>query len=300
MSSNNEITDGIAIVRARSLVRDCGITTVPVDIDLFLAAAKAEVHAREELPPATSGMTMPLGDRNVILINSGDSIERQRFTVLHEIAHIILNLPSHHAHDLGGAGLFNYARRPPEEIICDTFAAECLLPHEFLRQDMKDALPGFDFVARIAERYRASLACTASRVAFNAPFACAYVLSQERFVRFVACSQKLRDARFFISRGIQIPAASITGQSLASGQSTGSGVVAAHTWTNADRFSDVDLHEEARIAGTWNQALTLLWPEDGDMPDQRDLPRNSESEDEEPLLKELDGILPWPGRRRRR
>lgn len=300
MSLSNGITEGAAIVRARGLVRDCGITAVPVDINPFLAAVNAEVHARDELPAASSGMTVPLGDRNVILINSNDSIERQRFTVFHEIAHIVLNLPSNHTQDRGDQALFNYVRRPPEEIICDTFAAECLLPYQFLKKDMEDALPGFDFVARIAGTYQASLACTASRVAFNAPFACAYVLSQERFVRFVACSQQLRDARFFISNGIQIPAASITGQSMAAGQNSGSGVVAAHTWSNADGFSDVDLHEEARIAGKWNQALTLLWPDEGDMPDQRDLPRRSESEGDEPLLKELDGVLPWPGPRRRR
>ncbi len=66
------------------------------------------------------------------------------------------------------------------------------------------------------------------------------------------------------------------------------------------RFSDVDLCEEARIAEAWNQALTLLWPENGDVPEDRDARRSPEADEEEPLLKELDGILPWPGRSRRR
>jgi hypothetical protein len=273
---------------------------VPVDINRFLIGANAKLQSSNKLQPEISGMTMPLAGLNLVYVNSSHSIERQRFTVLHEIAHIVLDLPSKHGNDPGGTGLLNYVRRPPEEIICDTFAAECLLPHQYLRQDMKDAVAGFDFVGRIAQKYEASLACTASRVAFNAPFGCAYALSQEGFVRFVACSQILRDARFFITRGVQVPAASITGQCLASGQISGGGIVAAHTWTNADSFHDVDLHEEVRVSGAWNQALTLLWPEDGDIPDQRDLRRRSESEDEEPLLQELDGNLPWPGRRRRR
>jgi hypothetical protein len=301
MSSSNGISEGTAIVRARALVRSCGIDAVPVAIEAFLAAANAELQTSNQLPTGTSGMTIPLADRNLILINASDSIERQRFTALHEIAHIVLDLPSRHGSDSDGAGLFSYVRRPPEEIICDTFASECLLPHQFLREDMKDAVAGFDFIGRIADRYLASLACTASRVAFNAPFACAYALSQEGFVRFVACSQTLRGAKFFVSRGIQVPAASITGRCLASGQRSGSGTVAAHTWTSADSFSDVDLNEEVRIAGSWNQALTLLWPDDGDLPDDRDLRRPSQSDsDEECLLQELDGVLPWPGRHRRR
>lgn len=300
MFSSSGVTEGAAVIRARDFVRSCGISSVPVDIDRFLIAANAKVQSSNKLQAEISGMTMPLAGQNLIYVNASNSIERQRFTVLHEIAHIVLDLPSKHGNDPDSAGLFSYVRRPPEEIICDTFAAECLLPYEFLRQNMKDAMAGFDFVSRLAEKYQASLACTASRVAFNAPFACAYALSQEGFVRFVACSRVLRDAKFFINPGIQVPAASITGQCLALGQISGGGVVAAHTWTNADGFSDVDLYEEARIAGAWNQALTLLWPEDGDIPDQWDLRRSSESEDQEPLLRELDGNLPWPGRRRRR
>lgn len=300
MSSSTGVTEGAAVIRARDFVRSCGTNTVPVDIDRFLFAANAKLQSSYKLQAEISGMTVPLAGQNLIYVNANDSLERQRFTVLHEIAHIVLGLPSQHGNDPSSPGHFSYVRRPPEEIICDTFAAECLLPFEYLREDMKDATAGFDFVGRIAEKYRASLACTASRVAFNAPFACAYALSQEGFVRFVACSKVLRDARFFISRGIQVPAASITGQCLASGQGSGSGRVAAHTWTNADRFSDVDLCEEARIAGAWKQALTLLWPEDGDVPDDRDVRRVPEADEEEPLLKELDGNLPWPGKSRRR
>ncbi len=273
---------------------------MPIDIDRFLVAANAKLQSSNKLQAEISGMTVPLAGQNLIYVNAKDSLERQRFTVLHEVAHIVLGLPSRHGDDPSGPGHFSYLRRPPEEIICDTFAAECLLPFEYLREDMRDAAAGFDFVSRIAKKYQASLACTASRVAFNAPFACAYVLSQDGFVRFVACSRILRDARFFISKGIQVPAASITGQCLASGQNSGSGSVAAYAWTNADRFSDIDLYEETRIGGAWKQALTLLWPEEGDLPDDRDVRQGLESDEEEPLLKELDGNLPWPGKSRRR
>ena len=245
-------------------------------------------------------MTLPLGGRNLILINKHDAIERQRFTALHEIAHILLELPSRHDQDVDSAAMFSYVRRPQEEIVCDTFAAECLLPHGLLQQDLRDAVAGFEFISQLAEKYQASLACTASRVAFNAPFACAYALSQDGFVRFANSSPTMRASKFFITPRIQVPAASITGQCLKAGLRAGSGQVAAHLWTSADDFWDVDLMEEVRIGGAWGQALTLLWIEDGDLPDPRGERTTDERAEGEPLLRELDGVLPWPGRGRRR
>jgi hypothetical protein len=287
-------------MRARALVKSCGIDSAPVDISRFLAAANAELQYSDRLAPGTAGMTVPLGDRNLILINEHEAIERQRFTALHEIAHILLELPSRHDQDVDSAAMFSYVRRPQEEIVCDTFAAECLLPHGLLQQDLRDAVAGFEFISQLAEKYQASLACTASRVAFNAPFACAYALSQDGFVRFSNSSPTMRASRFFITPRIQVPAASITGQCLKAGLRAGSGQVAAQLWTSVDDFGDVDLMEEVRIGGTWGQALTLLWIEDGDLPDPRGERTTDDRAEGEPLLRELDGVLPWPGRGRRR
>ncbi|MBK7901990.1 MAG: ImmA/IrrE family metallo-endopeptidase [Proteobacteria bacterium] len=286
-------------MRARALVKSCGIDAAPVDITKFLAAANAELQYSDRLGSGTAGMTIPLGERNLILINEHEAIERQRFTALHEIAHILLDLPSRHDQDVDSGGMFSYVRRPPEEIACDTFAAECLLPHSLLQQDLGDAVAGFEFVSRLADKYQASLACTASRVAINAPFACAYVLSQDGFVRFSTSSPAMRASKFFVTSRIQVPAASITGQCLKAGLRTGSGQVAAHLWTSTDDFEDVDLMEDVRFSGVWNQALTLLWIEDGDLPDLRGQRSIDDRAAEEPLLRELDGVLPWPGRGRR-
>ena len=287
-------------MRARALVQSCGIDSAPVEITKFLPAANAELQYSDRLASGVAGMTVPLGERNLILINKHDASERQRFTALHEVAHILLDLPSAHDQDVDSAAMFSYARRPKEEIACDTFAAECLLPHVLLQQDLRDAIAGFEFISQLAEKYEVSLACTASRVAFNAPFACAYALSQDGFVRFSNSSPTMRASRFFITPRIQVPAASITGQCLKAGLPAGSGQVPAHLWTSADDFGDIDLTEEVRISGTWGQALTLLWIEDGDLPDPRGERTTDAQSEGEPLLRELDGVLPWPGRGRRR
>jgi Zn-dependent peptidase ImmA (M78 family) len=299
-SSTTGISEPTAIVRARKFVRDCGINSIPVDLEKFVTAANAEIRKSSRLGAGAAGNTMYVGGKHLIFVNGSDSLERQRFTVLHEIAHIVLELPSKHEASSDADAMFNYARRPPEEIICDTFAAECLLPHEFLRQDLKDAVAGFAFVDGIAQRYEASLSCTASRIVVNAPYACAYVLSQDGYVRFATYSQSMREARFWISGGIAVPVSSVTGQCLKSGKGGHSGIVPAHLWTTADAFADVDLAEEVRALKTWKQAITLLWL-DADDSDIADTSRHViDRDDGEPLLKELDGVLPWPGRKKRK
>jgi hypothetical protein len=281
-------------------VRTCGIDSVPVDLTKYLSAANAELRVSHRLASGEAGNTMFVKGRHLISVNGNDTPERQRFTALHEVAHIVLDLPSKHGESLTTDALYSYSRRPPEEVICDTFAAECLIPHEFLRTDLKDASAGFNFVQTLAERYEASLPCTASRVAVNAPFACAYVLSQDGYVRFVTYSTSMRGSRFRIPPGIALPTNSITLRCLKSGSDTGADIVPGFLWTSADEFADIDLREEALVLRSWKQALTLISLEGGDALDETETSRSNYSEAEEPLLRELDGILPWPSGKKRK
>lgn len=62
------------------------------------------------------------------------------------------------------------------------------------------------------------------------------------------------------------------------------------------------LLEEARHLGRWDQTLSLLWFEDGEIPalKRNDWKDTGQSEEDAELLPELDGVLRWPGKRRRR
>jgi hypothetical protein len=56
--------------------------------------------------------------------------------------------------------------------------------------------------------------------------------------------------------------------------------------------------EDARHLAQWDQTVALLWFEDEEVPaPNRD---RREREAEEFGLAELDGVLPWPGKRRRK
>jgi Zn-dependent peptidase ImmA (M78 family) len=148
-----------AVVRARELVRQVGITAIPVGMDHYLKAAKASCRVRHDFPDDVSGNTTPIAGQHCIFVNGRHSLERQRFTILHEIAHIVLKLPSVHESLIKSATLMSYAKRPPEEVCCDAFAAECLLPHGFFKKDVDRQDMGLDSVEKLATAYQASLTC---------------------------------------------------------------------------------------------------------------------------------------------
>jgi IrrE N-terminal-like domain len=70
-----------------------GIDTVPVPIEKYLQVVHAEMEVRYDLEPDEAGQCFEIGSKRIIWINGNHSPERQRFTALHEIAHLYLNTP---------------------------------------------------------------------------------------------------------------------------------------------------------------------------------------------------------------
>jgi Zn-dependent peptidase ImmA (M78 family) len=296
MCSRIALDEGAVVVRARALVRDAGIDAVPVDLSKYLARAGADLRSSSALAANEAGNTMFVKGRHVITVNANDSPERRRFTALHEIGHIVLDLPSEHGPSLSTEGLYRYARRPKEEALCDAFAAECLLPHGFLRRDLDGFEPGFDFVHSISERYSASLTSASSRIAANCPGAVASILSQDGYVRAITLSASMRTLGLFVPLGIAVPKGSVTRERLERGHAAASaGAVEANVWTSSDAAQDVELQEVVLVLPAWGQALTQLWCHE----DSNEIP-SRQGEVDDALLKELDGNLPWPSGKKRR
>jgi hypothetical protein len=74
--------------------------------------------------------------------------------------------------------------------------------------------------------------------------------------------------------------------------------VAATEWLDGWKGGGF-LMEDARHFVPWNQTLSLLWFKDDRIPDANSEYDDNE-DDEEPALRPLDGILPWPSKRGRR
>jgi hypothetical protein len=286
----------IAVTQARQFIRLVEINSIPVEMDLCLKAAKAIRKVRHDLPDNVSGNTTLITGRHCIFVNGRHTPERQRFTILHEIAHIVLGLPSNHESTLKTATLMSYARRPPEEICCDAFAAECLLPYDFFKKAVDQYPVGFGSVGQLAADYEASLACTGSRFAVVNEAPCAFVLAESGVVRYVSYSKPMRELKCWIKTGMPLPLGSAAHKVRSGHILDGPIEVDAEFWIDNLRRDGMSLLEEAKLLSEWDQTLSLLWVDessdngDGVFDDMND----------DGGLKELDGILPWPSKKRRR
>ena len=199
-----------AILKARKFIQSAGVDSIPVDLERIARAAKASIKVSGDMLDAESGQTFPLGGKQIISVNGNHSDERQRFTVLHEIAHIVLGLPSqHHGETLTTTDLVSYRGRPHEEVLCDVFAAECLLPYAQFKRDIEGLDASFETVRDLAARYKASVTATGSRFAVNFEDPCAFVLMERGKVRYASMSKYLRERKGWITFGTPIPKGSV-------------------------------------------------------------------------------------------
>jgi Zn-dependent peptidase ImmA (M78 family) len=292
--------EAAAITRAWDFQREAGITGVPVQIDKYLKVANADLRISSSLKDSEAGQTFAVGDRHIIVVNGRHSAVRQRFTVLHELAHIRLGLKSQHGGSISVEELLRYNRRPREEILCDVFASECLLPRQFFLPDARKRPCTFRSVEELAELYGASLAATGSRFAAYSEAACAWILADERRVRYVSSSPHLRQTGFFLKVGTEVPAQSMLGRLIAGLGGVTAGVadiLPSHVWCSKDCGGIEEFTETAVLSSAYSQGLALLCAEDAAGPtDQSPAP----ARDEDEPLSELDGVLKFPGRRHRR
>jgi hypothetical protein len=285
------------IGRAWECQRAAGIDAAPVPLQKYLDVVHAELRVRDDLESTEAGLCMKVGSHHIICVNGNHSIERQRFTVLHEVAHMYMDMPSKHGNALSVDMLLRYTNKPREEILCDIFAAECLFPRQLFLRDLHRHSPSMRAIQTLAGEYEASLAATGSRFAAYAKEPCAWVLADESRVRYVSRSPLMRDTAFWIQIGLEVPKKTVLGRLIAG---TGQGeqqLIPHHYWTSSDCKGLEEVYEEAILTPSLSQGLSILWAEDLD---ERERPTLQQNSDDSDLLPELDGILKFPGRSRRK
>jgi len=204
----------------------------------------------------------------------------------------VLGLPSVHK----TLPSWSYAKKSREEILCDVFAAELLLPSKLFKPLADKELISFRTVGDLADRFEASLTATGSRFATVIGAPCAFVLSEKGKVRYTSRSLSLREANAWVHPRLGLPPGSVSARARAGEVCEGPEEIGAELWFSPWERGGI-LLEEARHFEQWDQTLTLLWFEDEEVPP---LKSKQEEEEEEWGIKELDGILPWPGRKRRK
>lgn len=284
--------ENIAVARARKLLKDAGITTVPVDVEALASFLEIRV-ARAEMAEGEAGCTVMRRGKTCIWVNQDDSPLRQRFTILHEIAHHILGLKSNHEEKVPAAELEHFTGRPPEEVLCDIFAAECLVPWGVIQPLAEEQDFTLEYLAELAERFQASRSCVASRFAQASGAHLAFVVAEEGVVKYAITSKALKEARVWISRDIPLPKNSAAAKAIMSGVSGFHETDAEGLdWSNNDDARRFACYEQATYHAPTKQTQSILIFEELEQRPVSSGYRHAR-DDRDDLLEELDGYPGW-------
>jgi len=281
--------------RARVFIAGVDASNIRDDLSPYVTAVNAKV-VKEELGLGESGYTItkPNG-KHVITVNSLEPDERQRFTICHEVAHIVLNLPSSH----NEVPSWFYAKRHPNEVVCDTFAAELLMPYQQWLAAVPRGEPSTAVIEHMAATFRTSFPAAASRFACLADIPCAFVTMERGSVRYAARSMSLRRVYAWIPPRSPIPVGSVSHRLRAAVVSAvDTDEVAQDIWFD-NWEKGLDLWELARHYRSSDTTIALLWFDSEDLP-EIEVSRFGVRVEDNGGLAELTGELPWPGRSRRR
>lgn len=133
----------------------------PVPVHKLAELAGAEIRTGK-MPPELSGFLLRQGGRPVIGVNTGQVTQRQRFTIAHEIGHMLLH-PEESYVDRGFSVYFRDERSATAEDLAEMqanqFAADLLMPREMLESILKGRdfdLEDQDELDRVAKRFDVS------------------------------------------------------------------------------------------------------------------------------------------------
>lgn len=281
--------------KARAFIAKVDVSNIREDLSSYVNAADAKLK-KDELGEGESGYTItkPNG-QHIITVNSLEAEERQRFTICHEIAHIVLDLESSHEE----VPSWSYAKRHPNEIACDTFAAELLMPYQQWLSAVPKGEPSLELIQYMADLFGTSFPAAASRFASLSDAPCAFVTMERGAVRYAARSTSLRQAGAWILPRSVIPAGSVAQRIRSSGvNATDTGEVSQDVWFD-NCGKGLDLWELSRHYARSDTTISLLWFDSEDL-EEVEVNRFGERVKEDGGLRELTGELPWPERRKRR
>ena len=156
--------------RTERLLDDHNMAEPPIDV-VGLAAALDATVVDEELDESISGMLLRDGDQAVIGVNRSHATVRQRFTVAHELGHLLLHK---------GTPLFvdrevrvnmrdgrSSTALSSHEIQANAFAASLLMPTHLIRSELSKLRPDAgqtEIIGVLAQRFDVSQAAMQYRL----------------------------------------------------------------------------------------------------------------------------------------
>ena len=132
-----------AEVEARRVRAETGASDLPIDVERIAAQLGADVVFGSPMSRDLSGLLYRDGERTVIGVNSVHAPARQRFTIAHEVGHLVLHagrpVVLDHVVRLNYRDPRSGTATDAEEIAANGFAAELLMPRELVIAEVERA-----------------------------------------------------------------------------------------------------------------------------------------------------------------
>ncbi len=157
--------------KVKELLQKCGTTQAPIEVE-NVASVLGIAVSRTPTEDDISGFLLRNPDGSAVIgINALHHPNRQRFTIAHEIGHFELHKHDQVHVDRSIIKLRNSASskgEDPEEIEANGFAAELLMPEEFLRKDLSASaftdLNDERRMQQLAKKYQVSVQAMTNRL----------------------------------------------------------------------------------------------------------------------------------------
>ncbi len=159
---------------ARDLLKEAGIKVPPVPVEKLAKVAGARIRFAPFGEGELSGMIIQQGNGVAVIgVNSLHPKVRQRFTIAHELGHLVLHpkqpmhvdkefLPVRFRDRRSSAG------DDAVEVEANQFAAALLMPEDFVRAEVDRSWGGESFdeenIKELAERFQVSIAAMTVRL----------------------------------------------------------------------------------------------------------------------------------------
>src|SRR6266852_7396967 len=152
-------TAGAARKALEELLPGSSNAVIPVDVQMFARYIGIEQLIEAEMPDCDGALSVTLGGSYVATVKKGQSPARRRFTLAHEMGHLVVYRSIGRRAPDGDqlCGRAESADERDEESLCDTLAAELLMPRMQFLGTMYSIGVNASTISGIAHRYGVSL-----------------------------------------------------------------------------------------------------------------------------------------------
>ena len=220
----------------------------PEELDMELVAATLNAFVQVRELHGCDGRLLRSRDGALIVVDpKAYASKRWRFTVAHEIGHLLLHKDASVVTTCTAQDLAAY-RTSGYEPEANEFAAELLMPKPLFAPLCEGKAPSVAQVRELASRFATSWTATAIRFVECSTEPCAVVYAEGKRVKWW-----MRNDRFALPLDRD--------PELARDSSPETGVRLTHgaAWSDAPNANAVELHEHAIPLRAHDAVLTLLW-----------------------------------------